>query len=116
MRDGAKTNEPERLETYLELARYLEQLQREHRPRRPRQMTPGQVSIYQMAALFHAAAPEAAEPEPCFALALWIQINGLLRHRRWMLHRYEVSSIDFLEGNSNLGDAQRLDRGEDGGE
>src|SRR5215472_13265567 len=40
-------DKPERLEPYLELERYLEQLQHEQRPRRPRRMKRGQVSLYQ---------------------------------------------------------------------
>lgn len=95
MRDETQTDEPERLEAYLELERYLEQLQHEQRPERPHQMTPGQVSLYQMAALFHAAAPKAAEPKACFGLALWIQLDGLLRRRRWM--RRFVPSILLRE-------------------
>lgn len=82
MSDQAKADEPERLEEYLELERYLEQLQDEQRPRRPRRIAPCQVSIYQLAALFHAAAPGAAEPDARFVRALWIQVEGLLCRRR----------------------------------
>lgn len=82
MRDETTTDEPERLEMYLELERYLEQLQHEQRPRRPRQMAPGQMSIYQMAALFHAAAPGAIVPDACFVKTLWATVEDHLSRRR----------------------------------
>lgn len=57
----------ERFEDYLELERYIEELQAGHAAHPPKEMTPGQASIYQMAALFRSAIPDAAEPHPDFA-------------------------------------------------
>ena len=82
MRNETTTDEPERLETYLELERYLEHLQHEQRPQRPLQMTPSQMRIYQMAALFHAAAPGATMPDACFVKTLWATIEDHLSRRR----------------------------------
>lgn len=82
MHDETKADEPERLEMYLELECYLEQLHHEQRPRRPPQMTPGQVRIYQLAALFRAAAPGAAAPDACFTKALWGRLEDHLSRRR----------------------------------
>ena len=85
MNDMGKENEAERLEEYLEFERHLERLQQEKRPRRPRRMTPGQAKAYQMAALFRAAAPGAAEPDPAFAARLEAQLEGNLKGRgRWV--------------------------------
>ncbi|HEY7350588.1 MAG TPA: Rieske (2Fe-2S) protein [Ktedonobacterales bacterium] len=84
MSEMGKENEAERLEEYLEFERHLERLQQEKRPRRPRRMTPGQAKAYQMAALFRAAMPGAAEPDPAFAARLEAQLEGKLRGRsRW---------------------------------
>ncbi len=84
MSDMGKENEAERLEEYLEFERHLERLQQEKRPRRPRRMTPGQAKAYRMAALFRAAAPGAAEPDPAFAARLETQLERKLKGRgRW---------------------------------
>ncbi|HEU5369877.1 MAG TPA: Rieske (2Fe-2S) protein [Ktedonobacterales bacterium] len=84
MSDVGKENEAERLEEYLEFERHLERLQQEKRPRRTRRMTPGQAKAYQMAALFRAAAPGNAEPDPAFAARLEAQLEGKLKGRsRW---------------------------------
>ncbi len=84
MSEMGKDNEAERLGDYLEFERHLERLQQEKRPRRPRRMTPGQAKAYQMAALFKAAAPDAAEPDPAFAARLEAQLERELQgRRRW---------------------------------
>src|SRR5215813_8538737 len=85
MSDTGHDQEAERVEEYLEFERHLERLQQEKRPRRPRRMTPGQAKAYQMAALFRAAAPGAAEPDPAFAARLEAQLEGELTGRgRWV--------------------------------
>lgn len=78
----AERLEAERLEDYLEFERHLERLQQEKRSRRPKRMTPGQAKAYQMAALFKAAAPGAAEPDPAFAARLEERLERELRGRR----------------------------------
>jgi len=84
MNEMGKENEADRLGDYLEFERYLERLQQEKRPRRPRRMTPGQAKAYQMAALFRAAVPGAAVPDPDFAARLESQLEGELKGRkRW---------------------------------
>lgn len=86
MNGMGKDNEAERLEDYLEFERHLERLQQGKRPRRPRRMTRGQAKAYQMAALFRAAAPGNAEPDPEFAARLQAQLESELRGRRRWFH------------------------------
>ena len=56
----------ERVEDYLELQRYIEELQTGHASHLPEQMTPEQARVYSMAALFRSATTESAEPRPAF--------------------------------------------------
>lgn len=86
MNGMGKDNEAERLEDYLEFERHLERLQQGKRARRPRRMTRGQAKAYQMAALFRAAAPGNAEPDPEFAARLQEQLDRELRGRRRWFH------------------------------
>ncbi|MBO0778045.1 MAG: Rieske 2Fe-2S domain-containing protein [Ktedonobacteraceae bacterium] len=67
----------ERFEDYLELERYIEGLQEEHRVSPPRNLTPAQARIYRMAALFHSATPGASEPSPEFVAALYKRLLAL---------------------------------------
>jgi Rieske Fe-S protein len=60
----------ERFEDYLDLERYIEELQAGHVAHPPKGLTPAQVRIYRMAALFRSAAPEAATPRPEFVESL----------------------------------------------
>src|SRR5579863_1122623 len=60
----------ERFEDYLELERYIEELQAGQVAHPPSGLTPSQARIYRMAALFRSAAPEGAEPHPEFVAAL----------------------------------------------
>jgi Rieske Fe-S protein len=60
----------ERFEDYLELERYISELQAERRPEPPLALTPLQARIYRMAAFFRAAAPGAATPRPEFVADL----------------------------------------------
>src|SRR5215467_7965586 len=60
----------ERFEDYLELERYIEELQAGHKAHPPSELTPSQARIYRMAALFRSASPEGAEPRPEFVAAL----------------------------------------------
>ncbi len=57
-------------EDYLELERYIEEIQAGRPARPPQNLTPEQVRIYRMVALFRAATPAAAEPRPEFASSL----------------------------------------------
>jgi Rieske Fe-S protein len=60
-------DEQERFEDYLELERYIEELQAGHVAHPPTNLTPSQANIYRMAALFRSLSPEAASPRPEFA-------------------------------------------------
>ncbi|GAC1350973.1 MAG: hypothetical protein NVSMB27_38630 [Ktedonobacteraceae bacterium] len=71
--------EQERFEDYLELEKYIEQLQAGHVAHPPAEMTPSQASIYRMAALFRSATPEASEPRPEFAAELQARLEEELQ-------------------------------------
>src|SRR5216684_8250140 len=71
--------EQERFEDYLELEKYIEQLQAGHVAHPPAEMTPSQASIYRMAALFRSATPEASEPRPEFAAELQARLEQELQ-------------------------------------
>jgi Rieske Fe-S protein len=60
----------ERFEDYLELERYIEELQAGHAAHPPADLTPERARIYRMAALFRSVSPEAAEPRPEFIASL----------------------------------------------
>jgi Rieske Fe-S protein len=64
----------ERVEDYLELERYIEALQTGKIAHPPTHLTPEQVRIYQMAALFRSATPENAEPSFAFSEQLKAQL------------------------------------------
>src|SRR5579875_2773691 len=69
----------DRFEDYLELERFIEQLQEDHATHSPAGLTPEQTRIYQMAALFRSAAPDAAEPRPGFAEELYARLEQELQ-------------------------------------
>ncbi len=60
----------ERFEDYLELERYIEELQAGRAAHPPADLTPERARIYRMAALFRSASPRAAEPRPEFVASL----------------------------------------------
>ncbi len=67
-------DDQERFEDYIELERYIEELQAGKDARPPMDLTPEQARIYQMAALFRSASPENAEPRLAFAEQLKSQL------------------------------------------
>ena len=60
----------ERFEDYLELERYIEELQAGNIAHPPADLTPERARVYQMAALFRSASPEAVDPSPEFIASL----------------------------------------------
>ena len=64
----------ESVEDYLELERYIEALQTGKIAHPPTHLTPEQVRIYQMAALFRSATPENVEPSFAFSEQLKAQL------------------------------------------
>jgi len=60
----------ERFEDYLELERFIEELQAGKNVHPPQELTPTQARVYRMATLFHAATPGVSEPDPEFAARL----------------------------------------------
>lgn len=60
----------ENCEVYLELERYIEELQAGYVAQPPADLTPERTRIYHMAAFFHSASPGAAEPRAEFVEAL----------------------------------------------
>ncbi len=75
----------ERFEDYLELERYIEELQAGQIAHPPANLTPERARVYQMAALFRSASPEAAEPTPEFAASL---------HARLLAENDEMNAVD----------------------
>ena len=65
----------ERFEDYLELERYIEELQAGHAAHPPADLTPERARIYHMAALFRSASPEAVEPRPEFVASLFSRLQ-----------------------------------------
>lgn len=65
----------ESMEGYLRLHEHIEQLRRDKRPQKPGKLTPEEARTYQMAALFRAATPGAAEPDFEFAARLRAQLE-----------------------------------------
>jgi Rieske Fe-S protein len=60
----------ERFEDYLELERFIAELQAGHAAYPPEELTPTQARVYRMARLFHAATPGVSEPGADFAARL----------------------------------------------
>jgi cytochrome b6-f complex iron-sulfur subunit len=83
----------EQVEDYLRLEEHIAQLQSDRRPRRPRRMSPAQARIYQMAALFRSAAPDAAQPDPAFAARLYGQLQQEVAKQRGGLRVPRVPSL-----------------------
>ncbi len=92
----------ERFEDYLELERYIEELQAGQVAHPPSELTPSQARIYRMAALFRSASPEGAEPRPEFVAALQERLEQ-------ELEREEAESTQILpvQGTERAGTPQR---------
>lgn len=67
----------ERFEDYLELERYIEDLQAGRVAHPPKDLSPAQARIYRMAALFRSAQPEATVPRPEFVDELHAKLLAL---------------------------------------
>lgn len=65
----------ERFEDYLELEKYIEQLQAGQVAHPPKELTPEQANIYQMANLLRSMLPNAVEPDPAFAAQLYAELE-----------------------------------------
>ncbi len=65
----------ERLEDYLELERWLEELQAGRVAHPPGELTPTQARIYRLVALFRSTSPEAGTPDPAFAAELHTRLE-----------------------------------------
>ncbi|HEU0000264.1 MAG TPA: Rieske (2Fe-2S) protein [Ktedonobacteraceae bacterium] len=65
----------ERFEDYLELERFIEDLQAGRVSHAPERLTPDQARIYRMATLFHAASIEEAAPRPEFVAELQARLE-----------------------------------------
>ncbi|HXR65066.1 MAG TPA: Rieske 2Fe-2S domain-containing protein [Ktedonobacteraceae bacterium] len=69
----------ERFEDYLELERFIAELQAGRASYPPQELTPTQARVYRMALLFHAATPEAGEPGVEFAAQLQSRLEQELQ-------------------------------------
>lgn len=68
--EDAKGPSAETVEQYLRLHDHIERLREDKTPQKPGKVTPEEARTYQAAALFRAATPGAAEPDPAFVSAL----------------------------------------------
>jgi hypothetical protein len=85
MNKQVQETEAEILKISFELEDYLERLQHEQRPRRPHQVSPDQMRMYQMAALFRAASPGATTPDARFIACLQEQVAAVVEsHPCWI--------------------------------
>ena len=69
----------ERFEDYLELERFIAEIQAGHAAHPPQELTPTQARVYRLAMLFHAATPEVGEPDAEFAAQLHIRLEKELQ-------------------------------------
>jgi Rieske Fe-S protein len=69
----------ERFEDYLELERFIAELQAGRAAYPPQELTPTQARVYRMALLFHAATPGAGEPGVEFAAQLQVRLERELQ-------------------------------------
>lgn len=66
----------ERFEDYLELERYIEDMQGERSAHLPPGLTPEQARLYRMAALLHSASSGNQEPHPDFVARLYARLQA----------------------------------------
>lgn len=71
----------ERLEDYLKLERYIEELQAGHAAHLSSKLTPDEARIYRMLMLFRSASAEGVEPHTEFTAALQIRLEQELQKR-----------------------------------
>lgn len=69
----------ERFEDYLELERFIAELQAGHPAYPPQELTPTQARVYRMAMLFHAASPGIEMPDAEFAAQLQTRLEQELQ-------------------------------------
>lgn len=72
----------ERFEDYLELERFIAELQAGHAAYPPQELMPTQARVYRMAMLFHSATPGVAEPDANFAMQLQARLEQELQNPR----------------------------------
>ncbi len=75
-------DDQERFEDYLELERFIAELQAGHAAYPPQELTPAQARVYRMATLFHSATPGVGEPDPTFAAQLQSRLENELQDMR----------------------------------
>ena len=73
--DIHQDKDQERFEDYLELERFIEELQAGHTAHPPTELTPDKARIYRMAALFRSASPDEVTPRPEFAAELHTRLE-----------------------------------------
>ena len=88
----------ERVEDYLALEDHIEHLRANRRPRRPRRLSPAEARVYQTAALFRAAQPGAATPDPNFAASLRARLDEEIKRNGRPRALRAVSRRNLLAG------------------
>lgn len=72
----------ERFEDYLDLERFIAELQAGNAAHPPQELTPAQARIYQMALQFHVASSGVGEPRPEFAGPLYARLEEELQEQQ----------------------------------
>lgn len=80
----------ERFEDYLDLERFIAELQAGHVAHPPQELTPVQARIYRMTMQFHAATPGVGEPDPEFAEQLHMRLAEELETQQETLKLRQV--------------------------
>ena len=100
--EDTKTASAETVEGYLRLHEHIERLRQDKRPEPPGKPTPDEIRAYQAAALFRAATPGAAEPDPAFVASLRArleeEVDASPTTRAWRAARGGVSRRGLLAG------------------
>ncbi len=92
----------ERFEDYLELERFIAELQAGHAAYPPQELTPTQARVYRMAMLFHAATPGVSEPDADFASRLQARLEQDLQAPQEALAPIEMRATTPLPAQPKL--------------
>ena len=101
----------ERVEDFLAVERYIEELRAGRVAHAPAELTPELARIYRMARFFHAASSEAAAPRPEFIAALQAQLTQVEAIHRAPLEQHRPHSSKERQEHPRLSRCARLRTG-----
>ena len=93
---------------YLELERYIEDLQAGRVAHLPPNLTPEQARVYRMAALFHSASPEASQPRPEFIGTLQERLHSISQGQEAEVPPPEETPIPGYQTNQEQSEDQQV--------